>query len=518
MRTASDSHYQRDTKSWAHPTDEAQFPSQHPSQQTDSNDSGQRFDRDIEDQEGSSRKTRRRPKDLRFKFGTDMPKTVDLKAAIESCDLLCKFALHYASQEARDSRLDPSMVSLEDARDRATLQTIRTLNSTILIGSQNNGRHEDTEKRRRSSLRQPTTDEPKPKTSKEANVDGCEDRGLDENEDDDDDNDDDADDDDDDDNDDDDDYTQFGHGPPSHEMVHELAKAATSIFQLAIRIKAWVGMTPEERVLDEDINMIRGKRCLFMDGSSMMRMSTLDPHSQQGKEWAMIQAKASSQGMFKTPGVPEHHPQGFKRQNEGDVEMRNADRWDYSSQNTPVGSFASNAPSFSPMDSSTADTMYDRSKLTSDSSSKTLRSNENNGMNGDAPPQKYRKRAKRTQPPGRCLSCDSSDTPEWRRGPDGARTLCNACGLHYAKLLKRQNQQQAKQLQEQQAKQRILQSGDQKAEKMICDTEGTGSETTKSTGVQLQTIKFQFPRRPVRTPPVDGATPELMEQDQVEPF
>ncbi len=26
------------------------------------------------------------------------------------------------------------------------------------------------------------------------------------------------------------------------------------------------------------------------------------------------------------------------------------------------------------------------------------------------------------------------DTPEWRRGPDGARTLCNACGLHYAKL------------------------------------------------------------------------------------
>ncbi|KAI9231277.1 MAG: hypothetical protein BYD32DRAFT_376337 [Podila humilis] len=45
------------------------------------------------------------------------------------------------------------------------------------------------------------------------------------------------------------------------------------------------------------------------------------------------------------------------------------------------------------------------------------------------PHQKYRKRAKRTQPPGRCLSCDSSDTPEWRRGPDGARTLCNACGL-----------------------------------------------------------------------------------------
>nr|CAG8476719.1 12289_t:CDS:2 [Entrophospora candida] len=41
---------------------------------------------------------------------------------------------------------------------------------------------------------------------------------------------------------------------------------------------------------------------------------------------------------------------------------------------------------------------------------------------------KYRKR-NRAAPPGRCHSCDISETPEWRRGPDGARTLCNACGL-----------------------------------------------------------------------------------------
>jgi hypothetical protein len=26
------------------------------------------------------------------------------------------------------------------------------------------------------------------------------------------------------------------------------------------------------------------------------------------------------------------------------------------------------------------------------------------------------------------------ETPEWRNGPDGPATLCNACGLHYAKL------------------------------------------------------------------------------------
>lgn len=40
-----------------------------------------------------------------------------------------------------------------------------------------------------------------------------------------------------------------------------------------------------------------------------------------------------------------------------------------------------------------------------------------------------KKRRGRHAPPGRCHSCARSETPEWRRGPDGARTLCNACGL-----------------------------------------------------------------------------------------
>jgi len=58
---------------------------------------------------------------------------------------------------------------------------------------------------------------------------------------------------------------------------------------------------------------------------------------------------------------------------------------------------------------------------------------------------KSRKRGntnQRTPLPGKCHSCNIRETPEWRRGPDGARTLCNACGLHYAKLVRKRDKVQ----------------------------------------------------------------------------
>nr|CAG8584979.1 6208_t:CDS:2 [Entrophospora candida] len=54
-----------------------------------------------------------------------------------------------------------------------------------------------------------------------------------------------------------------------------------------------------------------------------------------------------------------------------------------------------------------------------------------NGLKGEFNQARSEKRA---APPGRCHSCDISETPEWRRGPDGARTLCNACGLRMCSL------------------------------------------------------------------------------------
>ncbi|UZJ55929.1 hypothetical protein CBS101457_005249 [Exobasidium rhododendri] len=37
----------------------------------------------------------------------------------------------------------------------------------------------------------------------------------------------------------------------------------------------------------------------------------------------------------------------------------------------------------------------------------------------------------------RCVSCGTGDSPEWRKGPDGSKSLCNACGLRYSRNISR---------------------------------------------------------------------------------
>ncbi|KAG2207884.1 hypothetical protein INT47_010868 [Mucor saturninus] len=37
-----------------------------------------------------------------------------------------------------------------------------------------------------------------------------------------------------------------------------------------------------------------------------------------------------------------------------------------------------------------------------------------------------------------CARCRTSHSPEWRRGPDGHKTLCNACGLRYSRFRTKQ--------------------------------------------------------------------------------
>ena len=63
------------------------------------------------------------------------------------------------------------------------------------------------------------------------------------------------------------------------------------------------------------------------------------------------------------------------------------------------------------------------------------------GFDSEVKGPQYKKRS-RAPAPGSCQACGTTETPEWRRGPDGARTLCNACGLHYAKLVRKRMQQE----------------------------------------------------------------------------
>lgn len=50
-----------------------------------------------------------------------------------------------------------------------------------------------------------------------------------------------------------------------------------------------------------------------------------------------------------------------------------------------------------------------------------------------------RRRGGRT-PPDMCAVCAETSTPEWRKGPAGARMLCNGCGLMGAKRAKERAQ------------------------------------------------------------------------------
>ncbi|KAJ0967358.1 hypothetical protein J5N97_024275 [Dioscorea zingiberensis] len=42
-----------------------------------------------------------------------------------------------------------------------------------------------------------------------------------------------------------------------------------------------------------------------------------------------------------------------------------------------------------------------------------------------AAPEKKKKEARK------CKHCETEETPQWRAGPDGPKTLCNACGVRF---------------------------------------------------------------------------------------
>ncbi|ELR16490.1 GATA zinc finger domain containing protein [Acanthamoeba castellanii str. Neff] len=75
-----------------------------------------------------------------------------------------------------------------------------------------------------------------------------------------------------------------------------------------------------------------------------------------------------------------------------------------------------------------------------------------------------------------CHVCGVTDTPEWRRGPDGDHTLCNACGLHYAKALKKEKEAREKEGRKHSIDMLLNNQGRENAR------HGTDSKTTSNVG------------------------------------
>jgi len=50
----------------------------------------------------------------------------------------------------------------------------------------------------------------------------------------------------------------------------------------------------------------------------------------------------------------------------------------------------------------------------------------------------YSKQCKKA---GKCYHCGTTDSPEWRKRPEGANTLCNACGLRFATITKKRKRE-----------------------------------------------------------------------------
>ncbi|KAF7311342.1 hypothetical protein MKEN_01035900 [Mycena kentingensis (nom. inval.)] len=70
---------------------------------------------------------------------------------------------------------------------------------------------------------------------------------------------------------------------------------------------------------------------------------------------------------------------------------------------------------------------YSAAEHTEDEDGEPARKKKMTKKSAPAPPEQYA-----------CITCGRTDSPEWRKGPTGPKTLCNACGLRWAKQVKTQ--------------------------------------------------------------------------------
>lgn len=82
----------------------------------------------------------------------------------------------------------------------------------------------------------------------------------------------------------------------------------------------------------------------------------------------------------------------------------------------------------------------------------------------------------------RCVHCRNTETPLWRAGPDGPKTLCNACGVRYKKG------------------------------KLALYRDASGNLTAVKTDDALPVVVPPPPKKPVKKPVVAPSSPTLVSE------
>ncbi|KAG7092817.1 hypothetical protein E1B28_009133 [Marasmius oreades] len=88
--------------------------------------------------------------------------------------------------------------------------------------------------------------------------------------------------------------------------------------------------------------------------------------------------------------------------------------------------------------------MYDANKTSAGGGSFDLTGSSStnvilDGTNEEPEDGSKKKKIKKSHAPEQhvCVTCGRTDSPEWRKGPLGPKTLCNACGLRWAKQMRK---------------------------------------------------------------------------------
>lgn len=109
---------------------------------------------------------------------------------------------------------------------------------------------------------------------------------------------------------------------------------------------------------------------------------------------------------------------------------------------TPRDQKSGNLPENQPQSNASGDSQTARTKSNNveHSASKTLLNRSEQLHHDEAQMRKKSKKTKIEMERHVCSDCQTTDSPEWRKGPQGPKTLCNACGLRFSKKQKKTEQ------------------------------------------------------------------------------